>query len=249
MENKKYLTEENYERGKKKIKIIALIILILGLLIGGSVIGIGIKKQSNVNDNYSESSKQSLSEQIVIEKENLNTKKVELEAKIKPIQDEIKSLERAKFNGFDDEYYARQDKIEELKKSIATDSNSIEVIEDALDESLNYCAFDEVKNNSYTSKYCSLKNQLKDKTDFNKEFDSFDSILFYVIGGFIIIASCMFAGSIFLFSKRREIVAFTAQQVMPVAKEGIDEMAPTVGNAVGEIAKGIKKGLKDDEEK
>ena len=28
-------------------------------------------------------------------------------------------------------------------------------------------------------------------------------------------------------------------------KEGIEEMAPTIGNAVGEIAKGIKKGLND----
>ena len=34
---------------------------------------------------------------------------------------------------------------------------------------------------------------------------------------------------------------------MPIAKEGIDEMAPTIGNAAKEIAKGIKKGLKDEE--
>ena len=40
-------------------------------------------------------------------------------------------------------------------------------------------------------------------------------------------------------------MSFTAQQIMPVAKEGIDDMAPTIGNAVGEVAKGIKKGLKD----
>ena len=70
-----------------------------------------------------------------------------------------------------------------------------------------------------------------------------------MIGGFIIIASCMIAGSIYIFGKRREIAAFTTQQVMPVAKEGIDEMAPTVGNAVGEIAKGIKKGLNDADKK
>ena len=39
---------------------------------------------------------------------------------------------------------------------------------------------------------------------------------------------------------------FHAQQVMPVAKEGIDEMAPTIGEAAGKIAKGIKKGLDED---
>ena len=42
---------------------------------------------------------------------------------------------------------------------------------------------------------------------------------------------------------RREIVAFTTQQVMPVAKEGVNEMAPTIGNVASEITKGIKKGL------
>ena len=50
-----------------------------------------------------------------------------------------------------------------------------------------------------------------------------------------------------IIAHKREITAFTTQQVMPVAKEGINEMAPTIGNAAGEIAKGIKEGLKDEE--
>lgn len=51
----------------------------------------------------------------------------------------------------------------------------------------------------------------------------------------------------FLIGNRREITAYTVQQTMPIAKEGIEEMAPTIGNAAGEIAKGIKKGLKEEE--
>lgn len=245
MNERKYLNEENYQRGKKKIMTIAVFVLIVGLLIGGSLIFTGIKKQSDVNSKYSEENKIKLQQQLDTEKQNLINSKTELENKIKPVQDEIKSLEREKFTGFDDAYYARKDKIEELNKSIATDKNNIKVIDDALDESFSHCSFDEAKNNTYTSKYCSLKNQLEEKTDFNKDFDSFDSIPFYMFGGFIIIATCMISGSIFMFGKRREIMAFTAQQVMPVAKEGIDEMAPTIGNAAGEIAKGIKKGLND----
>ncbi len=31
---------------------------------------------------------------------------------------------------------------------------------------------------------------------------------------------------------------------MPLAKEGIEKMAPTVGNAAGEITKGITSGIK-----
>ena len=52
-------------------------------------------------------------------------------------------------------------------------------------------------------------------------------------------------GVIMLIAHRREITAFTTQQIMPVAKEGINEMAPTIGNVAGEIAKGIKKGLNE----
>ena len=52
----------------------------------------------------------------------------------------------------------------------------------------------------------------------------------------------------FFIAFRREITAFSAQQQMPIAKEGIEKMAPSAGVAAKEIAKGIKEGLKDDEE-
>ncbi len=51
----------------------------------------------------------------------------------------------------------------------------------------------------------------------------------------------MIAVSIYTFAKRREILAFSAQQVMPVAKEGIEKMTPTVSKSVEEITRGIKK--------
>lgn len=53
MNEKRYLNEENYQRGKKKVMTIALIVLVIGLLIGGSLIFIGIKKQNDVNSKYS----------------------------------------------------------------------------------------------------------------------------------------------------------------------------------------------------
>lgn len=55
------------------------------------------------------------------------------------------------------------------------------------------------------------------------------------IGFFLIMASHM-----------REITAFTTQQQMPIAKEGIEKMAPSVGVAAKEIAKGVKEGLNDE---
>ena len=273
MEKKKeFLTEENYERGKKKIKTIALVILIVGVLIGGSLIVTGLVKQGQTNSEYSEESKnnkkeqlenekQKLTQELDAEKQNLLTSKTTLENKIKPVEDEIKKLEREKTDvfmngGFSDRYYEIEDKIEDLKESTKSDENSLGVIEDALDESFDHCSFPEAKNNTYTSKYCSLKNQVAKKdaeiadldlefSDFNKEFNSFDSIPFYMIGGFIIVASGMISFAIFMFAKRREIMAFTAQQVMPVAQEGIEKMAPTVGKAMGTIGKGIAKGIKE----
>ena len=46
----------------------------------------------------------------------------------------------------------------------------------------------------------------------------------------------------------REMMAYSAQQVMPVAQEGIEKMAPSIGKATKEITKGVKEGLKDKEE-
>lgn len=95
--------------------------------------------------------------------------------------------------------------------------------------SFSNCTFDKYKNNALTSQYCTYTQQLDGFDDFDKDFDSFKSLPFYIFGAFAIIATCMNAGSFYLFSKRREITAFTMQEVMPVAKE---------------ISKGIKEGLK-----
>ena len=300
-EKKEFLTEENYERGKKKLKMIAIIVLVIGLLIGGSLITVGILKQSKTNSNYSEDTIKKLQNDIEAEKVSLGTKKTELEGK----RDEALRVEKQNLENKKQELISKGIKYDNSTKYDDGESYDLKVITNALDPSFNYCAFDEyennvitrdycllssnkdedsiainviervlsiefnycvgdTKNNMYTSRYCSLVSQLNDKSDFNKEFDSYDSIPFYIIGGFIIIASCMFAGSIYMTTKQREILAFHAQQVMPVAQEGMEKMAPTIGKtgasiakdmapAYGEIAKeiskGIKEGLKNDDEK
>lgn len=300
-EKKEFLTEENYERGKKKLKMIAIIVLVIGLLIGGSLITVGILKQSKTNSNYSEDTIKKLQNDIEAEKVSLGTKKTELEGK----RDEALRVEKQNLENKKQELISKGIKYDNSTKYDDGESYDLKVITNALDPSFNYCAFDEyennvitrdycllssnkdedsiainviervlsiefnycvgdTKNNMYTSRYCSLVSQLNDKSDFNKEFDSYDSIPFYIIGGFIIIASCMFAGSIYMTTKQREILAFHAQQVMPVAQEGIEKMAPTIGKAgasiakemapaygevAKEISKGIKEGLKNDDEK
>ena len=65
-------------------------------------------------------------------------------------------------------------------------------------------------------------------------------------------ASAGAALSIWLITKRRALLAYHAQSVMPVAKEGIDEITPTVANSVGDIAgsvaEGISRGVKKGKE-
>ena len=68
---------------------------------------------------------------------------------------------------------------------------------------------------------------------------------FIVLGIGITIWGCMIR---FLIGNQRQISAYMAQQQMPIAKEGIEKIAPSAGVAAKEIAKGVKEGLKDDEE-
>ena len=292
-EKKEFLTEENYEKGKKKLKMVAIIVLVMGLLVGGSLITVGILKQSKTNSNYSEDTIKKLQNDIEAEKVNLETKKAELESK----RDEALRVEKQNLENKKQELISKGIKYDNFTKYDDGESYSLKIITNVLDPSFNYCAFDEyenneltkdycllssnrdedsiainviesvlstnlnycvgdTKNNMYISHYCTLVSQLNDKSDFNKDFDSYDSIPFYMIGGFIIIASCMIAGSIYMTTRQREILAFHTQQVMPVAQEGIEKMAPTIGKAgasiakemapaYGEMAKEISKGIKE----
>ena len=194
MEENKYLNEEKYQKTVKSIALIAILVLVVGLCLGGFLIYKGVfKPETSKVDEL---------------KVQLETKKSELEAK-----------------GISFNVFAKYSDGEEY---------DLKIITNALDPSFNNCAFDEYKNNSITKEYCAAKNSTGD-------FASTNSIMF---GAFICIATCMISGSIFMFSKRRQMLAFQLQQVMPVAKEGIEEMAPTLGKAAGEIAKSIKKGIK-----
>lgn len=225
----KYLNEERYQGSKKKIGLIALIVLILGLSLGIGLISIGIVKNNEIDSKYSDESKEALQNQIDSEKILLENKKNELKNKgVNPSS-----------NYEDGEAY------------------DLYVITEVLDPGFNHCKFDEYTTNSLTSKYCALKEELEDlNSSFGSDFDKSSNVAFFMFGVFIIIATCMISFAIFMITKRREMLAFGIQQVMPVAKEGIEEFAPTIGKvgsqlakdmapAYGEIAKEISKGIKE----
>lgn len=157
MENQKdYLNEERYQKTKRLIGFIALIVFLAGLAIGVGLIGLGFSNKNSIDVNA------------------------------------VKAQKNTEF-----------------------------------------------RENGFSEKYYELDAQL-DKAD--------SAIPLFMFGGFILIASCMISGSIFMSTKQRELLAYHAQQIRPVAQEGIEKMAPSAGVAAKEIAKGIKEGLKDDEE-
>lgn len=197
MVENKYLNEEKYQKTEKTISLIAILILVIGLCVGGFLIYKGAAKP-----------KSSKIEELKSELEN---KKSELESK------GIKYDNFAKYT--DGETY-------ELK-----------IITDVLDPSFSNCSFDEYKNNSLTKEYCAAENST----------GSFSNNFFIMLGVFVCFCSCIISFSIFMFAKRRHVLAFAVQQSMPIAKEGINEMAPTVGNVAKEIAKGVKEAQSDEE--
>ncbi len=228
MDKKEYLTEENYQKGKKKITRISLIILIVGVIIGVGLITSGLILSSNAkkvneqryNEAYKKSQENAAKAQDRIDE--IEKEKNELKSKINEKQSECDSLKMS-----DDDWFNKMSKCERESQDLSVQLSSLD------SEEFN------LKNGDYTVFYDAIS--------------SYKYIPLYMIGGFIIIASCMISGVIYIFAKRREILAFSTQQVMPVAQEGIEKMAPTVGNAVGEVAKGITKGIKeglnDDENK
>lgn len=59
-------------------------------------------------------------------------------------------------------------------------------------------------------------------------------------------SSLVLVGGVMMFiAHRREITAYTTQQVMPVAQEGIEKITPTVANAAGSIAQSVSKGIQE----
>ena len=222
MEKKEFLTEENYEKGKKKIKSIALIILIVGVVLGGALIATGIIKTKSskteaekVNEERYNAAYKESEEKVAAAKERLS--EIDTEKKTLSAQYDSKSQECDSLNMTDSDWYT---KVNQCRREASTIKSKINELESEKFE---------LENASYKVYY---------EPQIAKNY-----IFLSIIGGIIIIISCSVSLSIYLFAKRREIMAFTAQQVMPVAQEGIEKMSPTIGNAAGTIGKSLAQGI------
>ena len=178
-----YLNEEKYQKNKKNITKIAILVLIIGLLVGGGLITVGLIKNNQTKLSMEEIN------QIQEKIDNFNTQLSSLKSQ---------QYQELKANGFSENYYNLNNQINNIE-------DKIDVLEDELDQ------------------------------------DTSHLVIFYILGGFIVLATIMASSSIYVTAKGREIIAFYAQQQMPVTKDAINELTPTVADAAEEITKKIKK--------
>ena len=241
MNDKKYLTEENYRNNTKKVLRLSLIILIIGVLLGGSLIVTGAVLSHNAKGVNIDLVPEKESENLRTESEvqaDINT----IKPKISSLNAEIVSLEMDLWKiqneeGLSENYYSKQ----AIKEAKETELLNLQTELEKYEKELNNIKIDDSKISSQLEQFEGIFNFATDKISKARYMP------YYFIGGFVIVASIMIAGVIYIFAKRREITAYTTQQVMPVVKEGIDDITPTVANAVGEVAKEIKEGINEAE--
>ena len=92
----------------------------------------------------------------------------------------------------------------------------------------------------------SMKESATSVTDSSK--DSFTSVGLYALGGFVSSAGfvLLIVGGVMAYmAHRREITAYTTQQTMPIKKETINDITPTVADAAGTIAKSVSQGFEE----
>ena len=259
MDKNELLNEQRYQKNKKKLKMASLCILIIGLLIGGGLIGTGVVKTNEVKkenerivekieQKYDSSTSVQNQKELTSEITSLQQKADTLKKEITTLENEQTKIFMGKENGgFSDSYYAKDNEIKEKSKELSTIETKISTNESELSD---------IKSGVYESK----KN-----TEIGQETKSeYQYFMLYAIGGMIILVSCFISGSIYMVSNGREMMAFQTQQSIPVAQEAMvkmaptaakagkimaKEMTPTYGEVAKEIAKGIKEGMKDEDNK
>ena len=124
------------------------------------------------------------------------------------------------------------------------------LIDIALDPTYETCESSSVySDNDTTREYCEIKAQLHE-VNYSNKYSISEPIMLKLGPSLMILLSCIAFGLMFIMiSKQREIAAYTAQSGMPLAQEGLEKMSPSIGKAAKEIAKGVKEGLKDTDEK
>ncbi len=253
MEKKKeYLTEENYEKGKKTLAKIIKIVLSVGLSISLLLIISGIiviaTSGNKENDKETTTTTTTTYSSKVRSEDEINADINARTTKINELKKDLPSLKAQKTsefmkNGHTQKYYELEQKISDLEDEI----RNLESEKRTFERELSNREFDlEVEKNEheFEEEFNSITEDIEPEGLFKKGIGG----MLIAIGLGLIPPTLMISGMLFLIYKKREITIFTTQQTMPIAQEGIEKMAPTIGDAAGSIAEGITKGIKKGKE-
>ena len=222
MESKEFLNEENYNRANKKIKKIALAILVAGLLIGGSLVAFGFIRRADaerINTERAEAAQAEVDRKVAAAKQRLE----DIESEVASLQSQYdtKSQECDSLNMRDSDWYTKVNQCHREASSITSKINDLKSEQFQLEHATYTVRYDKVGEETY--------------------------IPFFFIGGFVIIASAMISFSVWFFTKRRALMAYGIQSTMPVAHEAAiktaDKLTPTASKAAGEIAGSVAEGI------
>lgn len=225
MEKKELLNEENYEKTKKKITTISLIILIVALLIGSTLIALGViktntskKDAEKVNQERYNASEQRLKE-IASEKESLN------------LQYDAKNQECDSLDMSAKDWYSKVNQCRRDASAISSKITNLESEEFKLNNN-----YDKVEAKNYIP------------------LSVFGGVIIF-IGGMISLSIYLIAKkrdiSAFAIQQSMPLAQEAIEKMAPTIGEAgktvIDKVGPSMGSAAGSIAKGIKDGLKDED--
>lgn len=250
MEKKEYLTEENYEKGKKTLAKIIKIVLTVGLSISLLLIisGIIIIATSGNKENNKETTTTTYSSKVRSEAE-INADITARTTKINELKKGLPALKAQKDNefrnsrGFTEKYYELEQKISDLEDEISKLESEKRAFERELSNRESDLEYEKNKQ-EFEEEFNSIGNDIEPEGLFKKGIGG----MLIAIGFGLIPPTLLINGMLFLIYKKREITIFTTQQTMPIAQEGIEKLAPTIGDAAGSIAEGITKGIKKGKE-
>lgn len=220
MEKKELLNEDNYEKTKKKITTISLIILIVALLIGSTLIALGViktntskKDAEKVNQERYNASEQRLKE-IASEKESLN------------LQYDAKNQECDSLDMSAKDWYSKVNQCRRDASAISSKITNLESEEFKLNNN-----YDKVEAKNYIP------------------LSVFGGVIIF-IGGMISLSIYLIAKkrdiSAFAIQQSMPLAQETIEKMAPT----VGNAAGTVGKGIAKgITSGIKEGLKTDENK
>ena len=213
MENNELLNEGKYQETKKKIKKLALIILIGGLLIGTTLIICG-----NVMANKAEENVENIDLSTNTNSRSEEEIQADIDATEKQIAEVEENIDKLEAQLSDDSITNSTD----LYNQINSENRKLTSLKSDLRKYETELSEAEFNNNE-------TKKQVEDTAEniLNKATKSIASAKYNRVIGLgvaLIIISVLASGGLYIFAIKREIKAFSVQQKMPLYQEEIEKM-------------------------